>query len=84
MKAVWKYPLLARAHQAVMMQHEAKILCVQMQDGTPTLWAEVDPERGQSFRHVYVVGTGHEVPADAGQYIGTVQMDAYVWHVYAQ
>lgn len=83
MNVVWKYPIDLKDHQAVLMQHEAKILCVQMQDGTPTIWAKVDPARGQSFRHVFVVGTGHYVP-DGKTYLGTVQMNGYVWHVFIE
>lgn len=33
-------------------------------------------------RKFSVVGTGYPVPADAGNYVKTVQAGAFVWHIF--
>ncbi len=33
---------------------------------------------------VVIVGTGHEIPEYAEQYISTVQDGSYVWHIYTK
>ncbi len=83
MKTIWKFPLDLKEHQTVAMPSGARVLSVQMQQGTPTIWAVVNPSSEHTFRHVFVVGTGQYVPEDK-TYIGTVQMEAYVWHVYIE
>lgn len=70
----------------LVMPRNADILCVQMQRNFLTLWAIVDDEQCEvDARHVTVVGTGWELPADIGrsEYTGTCQEDAgFVWHVF--
>lgn len=83
MKTIWKYPLDLAEHQGVTMQRGAQILDVQMQDGTPTIWAVVSPAEEMVSRHVFIVGTGHYVP-EGKTYVGTVQMSGYVWHVFIE
>jgi len=47
------------------------------------MWAEVDPYDEGDSRTFRIVGTGFEV-RDGLVYIGTVQMDGFVWHVYEE
>lgn len=59
-----------------------KPLALQMQDGIPWIWAEVDPSEEQCIRHtVAIVGTGHPVPQGL-DWIATAQDDPFVWHLY--
>lgn len=48
------------------------------------LWAMVDPQRASRPCPFLVVGTGHEVPDDAGSFIGSVTTHGgqLVWHVF--
>lgn len=84
MRTIYKYPLTPKAYQVVEMPKHAKILCVQSQNGTPCLWAEVDTDQSTETRTFYVHGTGHELESGVLVYIGTVQLHggALVFHVY--
>jgi len=87
MKTIWKFPLVGRSlEETIAMPEGAEILCVQVQDRTPTLWASVDPSRKLTARSIYVVATGdEELPLDDWHYIGTYQMasGALIYHVFA-
>ncbi len=82
MKAIWKFPLVDRCGlQFVAMPLGAEILTVQMQGTTITLWAKVNTENPMESVPIQIVGTGN--PYDSvGDYIGTVQLDMYVWHIF--
>jgi hypothetical protein len=89
MKAIWKYPLdlnvFSRARQWEFdVPKGATPLCLQMQHGTPTLWMMVDAKAPTENRRFTMYGTGHEMPEDPGQYIGTFQLDGglFVFHVF--
>ncbi len=65
----------------------SKILSLQVQGNMPMLWILIDDtvanENRQTRRFTFV-GTGHEVDKELleGQYIGTVQQDGFVWHLF--
>ena len=81
MNAIWKFPLTGEETEL-----EAPIeqfLTVQMQDGTPCVWAIVNPDRASHKYKVVIIGTGWECQRiDASKYIGTVQDGMYVWHCF--
>ena len=80
---IYKYPIGTKDSQGVMMPVGAEILTVQVQNGTPCLWALVDIEKPVVMRHIHTYGTGHDVePADY-DYIGTYQVpsNGFVFHV---
>ena len=84
MHTIYKYKLEPNFGTLEMPQG-AQVLTVQMQGGTPCLWARVDTERALERRSFDVYGTGHEVPDDPRLvYVSTFQMDngALVWHVF--
>lgn len=81
-KEIWKFPLGDGMEQRIDMPMHAEILTVQMQHGHTCLWAMVDPENVKRPRTILIVGTGHDVPQDARRYIGTVQHDLFVWHIF--
>jgi hypothetical protein len=80
MNRIYKYPLTLTVSQCVKMPTHARILSFQMQDGTPTIWAVVTPTATVVNREFRIAGTGHEVPP--GDFVGTVQDGAYVWHLF--
>ena len=58
-------------------------LTVQMQGGTPCVWAIVTPDKMPRKYKVVIIGTGWECQRiDASRYIGTVQDGEYVWHCF--
>ena len=86
MKTIHKFPLSSAWGTKVLhMPRGAEILCVQVQNDWPTLWALVDPSAEKEPRMVCVVGTGEEMPAAMGrsEYVGTVQEGVFVWHIFA-
>ena len=82
---IWKYPLQIKKVQVLQMPEGSQILCVQVQNNTPTLWACVDDSAQIVDRSILMAGTGHEFHGfDASEYIGTVQTDggSFVWHCF--
>lgn len=74
MKTIWKYQLDVTTEQVVMMPKQAQILTVQIQDGTPCMWAVVSPGSPSEKRTFRIYGTGHPIADDLGRYIGTFQL----------
>jgi hypothetical protein len=79
---VYKYPLTLVGNQDVSMPVGAKILTAQEQDGCICLWAECPQVENVELREIIIVGTGHDYLPSELQYIATVQIGAFVWHVY--
>lgn len=79
-RTVWKFPL----HSAAVtfeMPVGAAVLYVAMQDGKPTMWAEVNPLLDKVERTFIIVGTGHPVQPGAS-YVGSTIDGPFVWHIY--
>ena len=68
----------------------AKILSIQNQNDQIALWAIVNNEAEMETRKFKVVGIGWDLNSPVGlskglsvdNYIGTVQIDEFVWHVF--
>jgi hypothetical protein len=60
----------------------SRILSAQVQGNEVCIWVECNDGERSDLVDVFVIGTGHPVPAEAVNYVGTVQMPPYVWHVY--
>lgn len=82
-QSIWKFPLEIVEEQVVHLPTGAKFLSVQVQGGTPCLWAMVDTTAVKEGRIVQIFGTGHDT-TDAGEYISTFQMHggALVFHAF--
>lgn len=80
---VWKFPLQLVETQEIEVPEGALALHLALQGRTPTLWAGCDPSQPREKRRVILAGTGLTNPrlATAG-YLGTVQLDGYVWHYF--
>lgn len=81
---IWKWPLVLADRQVIEVPAGARLLAVQVQRGSPQVWALCDPEKPKEPRGLAMYGTGHPVPADPGRYLGTFQIDGgqFVFHVF--
>jgi hypothetical protein len=82
---IWKFPLQLIDTQIISMPYAAKILCVQIQNGVPCLWALCNTNDGVADVTIDIFGTGHSImDLFTRTYIGTVQMGGgmLVWHVF--
>ncbi len=87
MQTIWKFGLSVTDYQEVAMPIDAEILCVQVQNGVPCIWAKVHSDNPRGNRRFAVYGTGYELVAPRGMqksYLGTIQLHegALVFHVY--
>jgi hypothetical protein len=86
MHTIWKTALsVVGEPQLVRFPRGAELLSVQMQDGfQPVLWARVESSAPLESRVIAMYGTGWPLPADPGEYLGTVQDErgGLVWHFY--
>ena len=67
------------------MPKDADILTVQVQDDKICIWARVNPTASLEKRTFIVFGTGSDIEEHDNMflcYLGTVQKQFYVWHVY--
>jgi hypothetical protein len=81
---IYKYPLANEDEQFVQMQPNPHILCVQEQNGVITVWAEVDELIPPTSRKFYIYGTGLRIDTKGKTYIGTVQRNGFVWHIFTE
>lgn len=82
---IWKYPLQVVDQQTVFMPAGAKLLDVQMQAGTPCVWALVPAQsNAQEAVEIRIHGTGHRFDAERYEHIGTFQMNggSLVFHAF--
>jgi len=82
MKTIWKWTL--NPETTIDMPCGAELLAVQVQHGEPCLWALVSPSSAKCRRTFRVYGTGHDMPDEPGQHVGTFQLldGAMVFHVF--
>lgn len=68
------------------MPRGAKVLTVQLQQGTPCIWAQVDPKQPMDKRQFRLAGTGHPLDESTRrEYIGSFQMsnETLIFHLFA-
>lgn len=83
MRTIYKYPIADAENQRLDLPENARILSLQMQGSTPTLWALVDPHARIRSRRVSIFGTGWDATAaESMTYLGTVQDAGLVWHFF--
>ena len=78
---IFKYPFEIDIVVKVDMPKGASVIFLDMQGRTPCIWAKVDPRNPTEERQYYVLGTGWDVPKDAGGHVGSLQ-DGFVYHVF--
>lgn len=85
MKCIYKYPLELTDRQEIEMPSGAQMLSVQFQGGLLCLWALVHKDRSKATVVVRIFGTRNPAEdADSVEYVGTVQLNGLVWHVFVQ
>lgn len=77
--AVWKWDLAVTDIQKLEMPVMAKLLCVQIQYGTPRLWALINPDALTEERTIVTLGTGLRFDSHPGEYVGTYQINNGLW-----
>lgn len=84
MITIWKYPLEVTDVQEIIVPGEYEFLTVQMQNGSPMLWARVDTEVDSKSRvRIEICGTGNPASSkELTKYIATFQMGPLVFHVF--
>ena len=73
MRTIHKFVL--STENKIKMHAGAKFLSLQMQNGQPCAWFEVDTDNEQIEILIEFFGTGHKLTDDAKEYLGTVQID---------
>ena len=84
MRKIYKYELPVNGGIITIKQCIIKILNIQEQNGTPIMWAIVDPDNEVvEPLKIVAIGTGWELPTGLENYLGTTQ-DKYgfVWHYF--
>ncbi len=84
MRTIWKYPIDTTSCREIEMSLNAEILCVQLQDNIPTLWALVETEEPKRIFYILTYYTGSYWIDKKGQYIGTYQLAGLVHHVFVR
>lgn len=85
-KAIWKFPIIITENQKIKIPRIYKILSIQLQDHQPCIWAEVFPGNIQDEVSIKILGTGWEFGSEMERwdYIGTIQVRKFVWHIYIE
>lgn len=81
---IWKWTLDVTDEQILQMPGGAEILCVQIQNGVPQLWALCDETALPTPRRIGIYGTGHPIPDAPGRHVGTfaIREGQLVFHVF--
>jgi len=82
MATVYKYPFRIDDDVSIAMPVGAKILLVDVQNGIPTIWAQVPPQAVMSLRRFRVIGTGHPFDPDRLTHVASFQQPPFVWHLF--
>lgn len=83
MKTICKYPLDIKSQRCIRVLRGAELLCVQAQEGILCLWALVDTASELGWLTVEIAATGGPANYSKDAYIGSAQIQHYVWHVFA-
>ena len=77
-KTIWKFQLLVIGIQSIEMPENAEILCIQIQNEDPYIWALVEPENATIKRTFETYGTAQpikEISHRKRNFIGTYQIE---------
>lgn len=82
---IWKYKLELTDVQFLKMPYRNQILSIQRQDEQICMWALVDEKDIDLInKKITIIGTGNDIGEGPGLFIGTVQSNGFVWHVFIQ
>lgn len=79
---IYKYDLSHKVNK-IKMPPYASILDLQVQNGIPHIWAQraIVSDYPDVIRTFVILGTGEEFNDEGMWYVGTYQVNGYVWHV---
>ena len=81
MITVHKYAIPLLTEEPTRMPRGAEILCLQVQNEVPCIWAKVDTNQPNEERPFYWTGTGLPL-LEPNTYVGTIQTGPYVFHLF--
>lgn len=79
---IYKYELFPGQDQKLILPTGAQVLSVGNQKGVIALWAKCNLNMSSETRSFDVIGTGWVLDISNREFIGTVQIEQYVWHVF--
>lgn len=82
MATIHKAVLEMEQIQHVNVPHGAYFLTAQIQLGKICVWYECVPQYTISPRRIAIVATGGQIPSGSVKYLGTVQLQELVFHIY--
>jgi hypothetical protein len=83
MKTIYKYPIQITDEQEIQVHGEADVLHAGLDpQGTPCIWAMVDPSQPTAPLSVLVVGTGNPMPYVPYRHLSSFVQGPFVWHVF--
>lgn len=85
MKTILKYEIKVVGEQEIKLPLGWEFLCLQLQNRTIQLCALVETSQPDTELSIKIVGTGHAFKDAADWlYLGTVQIDDFVLHVFCK
>jgi len=86
-RKIFKYEIPIADDFSLPLPQGARVLSIDVQNGTPFIWALVDEEAGKESVYFHLAGTGHVVPphvADSYAFVGTFMLHggALVFHLF--
>lgn len=81
-RTIFKYRIQFEVEQKLELPVSHEILTLQMQGDYAFIWALVDPDEVKGEFAFRIVGTGHREVLDTDKYVGTYQVDGFVWHLF--
>ena len=83
MRTIFKQQLDICDQQTIELPQGFNILHIAKQNGVPCIWYECDTDNSIVHLDIYCFGTGYRMDNLSPMvYIGTVQIDGFVWHYY--
>lgn len=83
MKTIWKYPIDIINWQCLNMPANPTLIHAGLDpQGTPCVWAIVEPDEPCEPVSIRVVGTGHPFTSELTQHVGSFNQGPFVWHVF--
>lgn len=79
---IFKYQVPIQSDFRLELPKGAKIISFQLQNETPMIWAIVNEHLELETRYFEIVGTGFDFISTCREYIGTIQLDSFVWHLF--
>lgn len=81
--SIWKFKIEISSNQQITIPWGSEILFVDIQDDSIFIWAIVDTEQSaKETINIQMIGTGRPITKMYNNYIGSVQLHSYVWHIF--